>query len=320
MAAHDFCTYFDSGYLARALVLHDSLVESGIDFRLTALCLDEDARRAVEAIGAPTLRAIGLDELEQHDPELLASKATRSTHEYYFTIGPCLLRYLFERDAPDHLTYLDADMRFYSSPAPLFEESAGAAVVLVGHRFPDRMRHLERAGYFNVAWVGFAGDDEGRACLDWWRERCIEWCFDRIEDDRFADQKYLDEFPKRFERVHELRHPGADVAPWNLADPPLAWDGTRFTVGGEPLVFFHFQGMKQLGRHLISLNLAMYGNRATPAVRRLYRGYVRDLQAATSSNDLVEAPRRPLGRRSLRSWVAMLRREVITLGPAPRRG
>lgn len=317
MTTHEFCTYFDSGYLPRGLVLHDSLVATGVGFRLTALCLDNDARAAIERISGPTLRAVGLDELERHDPALLEVKPTRSTHEYYFTLGPSLMRYLLERDDLRHLTYLDADMCFYASPEPLFDESTGAAIVIVGHRFPERLRHLEETGQFNVAWVGLANDPDGRACLDWWREQCLAWCFDRIEDDRYADQKYLDQFPSRFDRVHELQHLGADVAPWNVSDPPLRWDGVRFTVGAQPLIFFHFQGLRQLGNRIIDPNLAEYGNRVTPVIRRLYRSYFRAL--SDRSGTQLTSPRRPEpARGALRRVIGISRRlvrgEVIVRG------
>ncbi len=320
MTTHQLCTYFDSGYLSRALVLHSSLVATGADFRLTALCLDDVARAAIERQGSPSLRAIGVAELERYDPALLDVKPTRSTHEYYFTLGPSFMRYLLERDGLEHLTYLDADMCFYADPEPLFEEAAGAAVVVVGHRFPERLRHLEETGRFNVAWVGFANDAGGRACLEWWRERCLEWCFDRVEEDRYADQKYLDQFPGRFARVHELQHPGADVAPWNVADPPLVWDGERFMVGGRPLIFFHFQGLRLLEAGIIDPHLRAYGTRTTPAIRRLYRQYV----SSVSIEGALSAPRRAPHRRSLRARLAVARaallRELIVPRTLPRRG
>lgn len=323
MTAHEFCTYFDSGYVSRALVLHDSLLATGAAFRLNALCLDEASYEVVKGLRRPTLRPIGLSELETHDAELVKAKPTRSLYEYYFTVGPSFLQMMLERDGFERVTYLDADMCFYSSPAPLHEEAAQASVVIVGHRFPDRLKHLEETGRFNVAWVGFHGTEDGRECLSWWRERCLEWCFDRVEGDRYADQRYLDEFPLRCGGVHELRHPGADVAPWNVAGPPLEWTGTQFTVMGQPLIFFHFQGLKMVGRHLVDPNLAAYGNRATPALRRLYRDYVARLRGVDVGMSM-SAPRRPSvgtvtqhGRRILRG---LRYGELIAVPPRWRTG
>lgn len=320
MTAHEFCTYFDVGYLPRALVLHESLVATGVDFRLTALCLDEESRDAVEALDDATFRAIGLSELEAHDPELLGVKPTRSKYEYYFTLGPSFMHLLLTRDSMQHLTYLDADMRFYADPSPLFAQSEGAAVVIVGHRFPERLRHLEATGKFNVAWVGFENDGDGLQCLEWWRERCIEWCFDHVDGDRYADQKYLDQFPTEFARVHVLQHPGADVAPWNLLDPPLAWDGERFVVAGEPLIFFHFQGFRTLWPSLIDPNLREFGHQSTPATRRLFRRYHSALHSSAHAHP-VGSPRRDVKTqsRSIRVLVsrgaAVLRRQLILHRP-----
>jgi hypothetical protein len=316
---HHFCTYFDRGYVSRALVLHDSLVATGIDFQLTALCLDDEAHNVVEGARAPTLQAVGLAELEAHDPALLDVKPSRSPHEYYFTLGPSLMRLLLDRDELDHLTYLDADTCFYDSPQALFDEAVDAATVIVGHRFPPRLAHLEETGRFNVAWVGFANDDDGRMCLSWWRDRCLDWCFDEIEPERYADQKYLDQFPVLFDRVHELGHTGADVAPWNLADPPLEWDGHRFMVGDQPLVFFHFQGLRQASRWIIDPNLAEYGNRTTPSIRRLYRGYVDAL--ARKAAPPLSSPRRSqvnrpnVAREVVKNGLGLLRHELIAHRP-----
>ena len=67
MTALHFCTYFDGNYLARALVLYRSLVETRADFTLWALCLDDASLEAVTRLDLPGFVAIPLADLEAHD-------------------------------------------------------------------------------------------------------------------------------------------------------------------------------------------------------------------------------------------------------------
>src|SRR5207237_1146927 len=82
-----------------------------------------------------------------------------------------------------------------STIEPLFEEMQAKSIAIIAHRFSDAFRKWEWNGIYNVGWVTFRRDDNALSCLRWWREQCIEWCYDRIEDNRFADQKYLDDWP-----------------------------------------------------------------------------------------------------------------------------
>src|SRR5207244_8164736 len=95
-----------------------------------------------------------------------------------------------------------------------------------------------------VGWVSFRRDAHALACLHWWRERCLEWCYDRYEDGRFADQKYLDDWPSRFQRVAVLQHKGANLAPWNLANYTIRANGDRVLVDEAPPILSHFQDRK----------------------------------------------------------------------------
>ncbi|HEX7276983.1 MAG TPA: hypothetical protein VF244_06370 [Acidimicrobiales bacterium] len=300
-----FCTYFDVNYLSRGLALYESLRATVPgDFTLDVLCLDDEAERRLRQRALPGVRLTRLVDLEAADPELLATKGTRSKIEYIFTAGPAFMRHLFDREPSlDLLTYLDSDLYFFSSPEPLFKEAeaADAATVIVGHRFPPRLRHLEETGRYNVAWVSFRRDPDGLACLAYWRAACIEWCHDRVDGDRYADQKYLDEFPRRFSRVHVLQHPGADVAPWNLTTSPVREVDGRFLIGDEPLIFFHFQGLKMPLPWLVDLHLGPYGEKSTPAIRKLYERYLACLLPLQDGGRLTSG--RAPARRAIQSVV-----------------
>ena len=176
---------------------------------------------------------------------LAATKAGRNRFEYCCTATPALPLHLLEnRPELEEITYLDADLFFFSSPEPLFAELGDASVLITPHRFPDYLRHYEANGIFNVQFMTFRSDERGMAALRWWHDRCVEWCYLRLEDGKFADQKYLDDWPDRFEGVHVLRHPGGGLAPWNIDRHALRRENGQVLVDGEPLVFFHFHRVR----------------------------------------------------------------------------
>jgi hypothetical protein len=284
---YHLCTYFDINYLPRALALYNSLRRHAGRFRLYALCLDDATHAWLSRPDAPEgIVPIALAELEAFDPELLAAKATRSRVEYYFTCTAAFQLFLLEKfPAIDLLTYLDADLYFYSSPAPIFEEMGESSILIVGHRFPAHLRHLEEFGIYNVGLLTFRNNADGRACLEWWRARCIEWCYDRLEDGKFGDQKYLDDWPERFRGVKVLAHKGANLAPWNLAGYEISERNDTVMVDEMPLIFYHFHKLKMLSPNLFDTGLTDPRARLNATVRRrIFAPYLRELRSLVESS------------------------------------
>jgi hypothetical protein len=275
-----YCTYFDRNYLTRAVALHRSLVRHSPPFTLWALCFDDDAYAALEALQLEGVEPIRLAEFEAADPELVEVKGSRSTVEYYFTSTPSLpLHVMRGHSDVELITYLDADLLFYSSPQPIFDELGTGSVLIVPHRFPEHLRHLEVHGVHNVGLLSFRNDPKGRALLERWREQCLEWCFDRVEDGRFADQRYLDAWPGR-SGVVILQHPGAGLAPWNFMNYRIDLGTEPPRVDGRPLIFYHFQGVKAIRPGLWDIGLDEYGSMRPDLRKWLYGGYIRALQSA----------------------------------------
>jgi hypothetical protein len=276
-----FCTYFDRHYLPRALALYRSLSAHCENFHLFALCMDDESHQALETLGLPGITTVRLQELEQSNAELLRTKAERSKVEYYYTCGPCFLLYVLQRHPEvGFITYLDADLFFFSTPQPIFDEMADHSVGIIEHRFTKRQSKLKRFGNYNVGWISFRRDECGLECLRWWAERCIEWCYDRVEENRFADQKYLDEFPARFESVRVIQHKGANVGPWNVTNYPITQHGEEIRVDGEPLIFFHFHGFKALSSWLFDTNLGSFHASPSRLLRqKVFGPYIRELKS-----------------------------------------
>ncbi len=278
-----YCTYFDSRYLSRGLALYHSLRRVSPDGRLWVLCLDDVCHETLRSLNLDGVSPVKLSDVESADPEFFSIKGSRSTLEYYFTCTPVLMSFLFNRNPDIELiTYVDADIHFYKSPSFLFDAFRDSSVQIVPHRYSARNRALEKWGLYNVGWVTFRRDEAGLACLSWWRASCIEWCYDRLEGDRFADQKYLDQFPLKFSGVQIIEHPGVNVAPWNLDTGRLARSaGGELSFRGEPVIFFHFHKLRQAAPSLWQTRLGDYGATLDRATRDwLYIPYIRQLVAA----------------------------------------
>jgi hypothetical protein len=251
-----YCTYFDRGFLIQGLALWRSLGTHDPLAKLWVLALDDFSADVLEHIGGPRLHVVRLAELEAADTGLRKAKTNRTRVEYYFTLSPCLPRWLLATHTEiERITYLDADLFFFRSPSVIHAamDAAGASVLVTAHRFPAWLSHYERHGHFNVGVLSWKNDSAGRSCLDDWRERCLAWCFDRLEDGKYADQKYLDDWPARLDSaLLVLPHAGVNIAPWNwmaascttdAAHPPGQNDrigAPQVMAGAEPLVVFHF--------------------------------------------------------------------------------
>ncbi|MBY0431780.1 MAG: hypothetical protein K2Q10_11320 [Rhodospirillales bacterium] len=255
-----YCSYFDHRYLPRGLVMMDSIWRHTPAARFFVLCLDDECKRLLDLVGHPNITAIPLAELEKADTELRAAKENRSLVEYYFTCTPCWPNYLLKRFPEiDLITYLDADLLFYADPEIVHEEIAGASIAIIPHRFSPERLHLKRYGLFNVGWVSWRNDEEGRRCLSDYRTDCIAWCYDRLEDGRFADQKYLDTWPDKYPALRSIEHIGVNLAAWNINNYTLSIVDNYLFVNDKRVVFYHFHALRETedGRWHINLDEQM---------------------------------------------------------------
>ncbi|WP_201451504.1 hypothetical protein [Hydrogenophaga sp. BPS33] len=246
MIMRHFCTLFDSNYLLKGAAMLRTLREHCPDAHVHVLCMDDQVQGLLEQLNLPHITCLPLSAVE--DDELLAVKPGRVMAEYCWTLSPCLPWYVLQQNPDiDFITYLDADLYFFSSLDPLFEEIGHASIAIIEHRFTPALQHHVVNGRFCVEWVSFRRDEEGMACLARWREQCIEWCFHRLEEDRMGDQKYLDRWPGRYKNLHILQHLGAGVAPWNYGQYRFTQDSRGSTlVDGQQLIFYHFHQFQLL--------------------------------------------------------------------------
>lgn len=161
---------------------------------------------------------------------------------------PFFLQHINADRRYDTVYYIDVDAQLFGrlDEATDLMRNTGASILLSPHSLVPRNlgrtvddRTILRVGTFNSGLIGTDASDEALSFLDWWaglnRTECI------VEQGYYSrDQKWLNLVPTYFERAQILRHPGYNVAHFNIDER-----GEVLTDGS--LRMFHFTYIHQLG-------------------------------------------------------------------------
>ena len=282
----NLCTLFDSNYLDRGIVLYQSLVRHAKDFCLYVLCMDEVAFQTLKNMNLKDM--VVISETQVLDDDLAKIKAVRKRAEYCWTCTPVIVQYVLDQYEVSHCTYIDADMMFYDDPEILLKEivEEGASIGIIGHRFPRNIARRKRERFYGkycVEFNTFMNDDRGRNVLADWKKNCFQKCTMEYGEGSFGDQKYLEEWEKKFEGVYECQHLGAGVAPWNISDyrPSELGEEVQLVYRKKQkcnLIFYHFQSLMILkdGQAFVGVYNEL-GIKSHELIRFLYWDYLEKL-------------------------------------------
>ena len=252
--------------------MYESLKKYSDDFYLYIFAFDDKSYELLVNLNLDFVTVISLNEFE--NKELLKIKQLRTAGEYCWTCTPSTIKYCIEKYSLDACTYLDADIYFFSDPAILIDEMGDKSVLITEHRYTPRYDQTAFSGKYCVQFMTFKNNENGMRVLNWWQDACIDWCYARLEDGKFGDQKYLDDWISRFDGIHELQNLGGGLAPWNIQQYNLGID-KHFD-----LIFYHFHGYKvlenervEMGSYILDLN----------DINILYKPYTKHLQKITQS-------------------------------------
>jgi hypothetical protein len=244
--AHCFFTSFNRAYAFQALTLAQSLrAQYGDGAHLVALLVDELTQDDYRTLKSEFDEIICADALEI--PRFRQWIFRLDIIEAATAVKPFALCHLLDRF--EKVTYLDPDIRLYSRLVEI-DDSSDYSVALTPHQIEPQdeawlveSTELEsfRFGIYNLGFASFNRNPEGIKAAQWWRDRCYLYCTSSPQIGIFTDQKFWDIAPAYFPSVRIIRHPGYNVATWNLRERTLAFDLEQGpTVNGAPLRFCHF--------------------------------------------------------------------------------
>lgn len=278
MSLH-FATLFDINYLTRGLVLYKSLEEHcKRRFTFYVLALDYEVVNYFKVNYYHNIEVVTINEILDFFSDLEIAKKNRDYSAFIFTLSPYWPLYLLRKKEINIITTIDADVCFFQSPEMIFEQYKDFDVLITPHNFSDNIKELELYGLYNVSFQSFRNSENGLKCLEGWRKDCFNWCNDFFdtENDRFADQKYLNSWEIKYDGVRVINLNGTGAAPWNIEKLNLNKRKKNFCVeGGAPLIFFHFHHLRLFGNFFANPNLGKYSvNKINSATRECYKKYI----------------------------------------------
>ncbi len=135
---------------------------------------------------------------------------------------------------------------------------------------------IMRAGVFNLGFIGLSNTESTKKFLNWWIPHLIEEGYNDVDKGMFTDQKWIDFVPVLFDDVYIIRHPGYNIAYWNLMHRDIIIKDNRIEVENKPVYFFHFSGFNPENIEKISKHQNRFQLKDLENMRKIFELY-RDL-------------------------------------------
>jgi hypothetical protein len=183
-------------------------------------------------------------------------------------VKPYAFLKLLAEPGVDSVTYLDPDIRLFAPLDRVREGLAQAELVLTPHLtrpLPGEANPNDQtiltSGVYNLGFAAMRRTPKVEGLLRWWADRCRFDCRVDKAEGLFTDQRWMDLSPGFVDSVDLIRHPGVNLAYWNLEGRILERAADGWRVDGQPLAFFHFSGFdptrpKTLSKHQNRLKVA----------------------------------------------------------------
>lgn len=244
-----YITVFDRRYAGKGLAMIESFIANNPRKLLKVYCLGAETAEIVSKWDNNRHPTVTIADIQDVDDEVLEHlRISRGYREFCWSLSAYLTNRELKLGVPA-VTYLDADLYFTASVDDVESETRHCSIAAIGHRFSPKFHAFAVNGYFNVQWIFFRNDTEGRICNQKWLQQCIESTEYIPHLGIVGDQKYLDEWPRTYQGFHEINHRGVGVGPWNVATHRISKNNLGWSVEETTrLIFYHFQGLQFVQR------------------------------------------------------------------------
>lgn len=208
-------------------------------------------------------------------------------------VKPDVFLYLFKKHPNSKVVYLDPDILVTSRFVDVFDSLNQNDFVLTPHicqpvdddKAPTDY-HTLRTGIFNLGFLALKDTQQVQVFLLWWRHRVFKYGYCNLPANMFYDQLWINYIPVFYEKYFILKHPGYNMANWNLHERILSKSvtGEWFVNDQYELKFFHFSGYKFKQPESIGSYHDRYDFETRPDLKSIFDLYQKKLMSFGVSN------------------------------------
>lgn len=234
-------------YIPKARVLGKSIKKFHPEIKFH-LVLSDIFPQSIILENEPFDSIISIEEL--NIPNLKQWIFKHSVVEMCTAIKGVAFQEIFKRYNCEQVIFLDPDIAIFSPLDELLQHFEESSILLTPHQLePEKSREkvidneicFLMHGVFNLGFLGVKSSLEGIRFLEWWSNRCLNFCYADTASGLYTDQRWIDLVPSFFTQVAILRNPAYNVAYWNLTNREVTGSFEEgIFVNGKPLCFYHF--------------------------------------------------------------------------------
>jgi hypothetical protein len=280
-------TLCSNNYLAQASLLVDSFLKHNPDYRFYIGLIDvQDA--SVMYPQHPNLHVLPFEKVI--DAAQLAYMASvYKIVELNTSAKPFYIDYFFRQFADCTVIYLDPDIYVYHAFTEIERLLSENDFVITPHcltpiPLDDKMpqeRSFMKYGTYNLGFIALRNSPEGRAYIQWLKERLAVLCYSEVQLGVYVDQSWVNFLPVFFKKVCVSHHPGMNAAFWNLHERQFSVkDGQLYVNGDYPLLFFHFSSFRTGNWQQLAAGQTRYTTTSRPDIKDLFEQYAIAFTAA----------------------------------------
>ena len=275
-----FFTIVAWNYIAYAATLMASIARVHPEARRYVIVCDAPANNPNISLEASILYPNAVE-----IPDLASMQFVYDVMEYATAIKPYAFLYFHRYNKDAHVLYVDPDLFLIKPLDHVFGTlSRGAGLVLTPHMMrplqdgkqPDDLT-IMKSGVYNLGFLGTSAEEEALLFLRWWADRCRRDAVVDIPNHRFTDQRWVDLAPAFVGSAFILRHPGYNIAYWNLAGRVIGKRGDTYTSNGEDIHFLHFSGVVPSNDKVLSKHQDRFEVDDLPIFTELLRIYLKEI-------------------------------------------